>query len=185
VSLYHWSPVWLFWNQLYKCDYWNFLFLFAEQTNPKKVKQEVNGTVILPPLVFSFPWFLEMCQQPSAALVGGGWGSELSGAGLMCCFPPSRHAPTPSSCRFRSVSLLAVFRRWKWKVPHVCQSLTLLHKHRQNQFPLGWSWRRRRLRRRRRRRRKLELEKEQLGSWSQVVNALKPFFCSVGDAKVE
>jgi hypothetical protein len=30
----------------------NFLFLFAKQTNPKPVKQEVNGTVILPPLIF-------------------------------------------------------------------------------------------------------------------------------------
>jgi hypothetical protein len=40
----------LVWNQLY--DNWQFLFLFAKQTNPKPVKQEVNGTVILPPLVF-------------------------------------------------------------------------------------------------------------------------------------
>ncbi len=30
----------------------NFCFLFAKQTNPKPVKQVVNGTVILPPLVF-------------------------------------------------------------------------------------------------------------------------------------
>jgi len=50
VSLYHWPPVWLVWNQLY--DNWQFLFLFAKQTNPKKVKQEVNSAVILPPLVF-------------------------------------------------------------------------------------------------------------------------------------
>jgi hypothetical protein len=32
ASLYHWPPVWLVWNQLY-C-YWQFLFLFAKQTNP-------------------------------------------------------------------------------------------------------------------------------------------------------
>ncbi len=44
VSLWCW-PVWLVWNQLY--DNWQFLFLFA-----KPVKQEVNGTMILPPLVF-------------------------------------------------------------------------------------------------------------------------------------
>ncbi len=51
VSLYHWPPVWLVQNQLY--DYWQFLFLFAKQTNPKQsVKQEVNGTVMFPPLVF-------------------------------------------------------------------------------------------------------------------------------------
>jgi FPC/CPF motif-containing protein YcgG len=28
------------------------LFLFAKQTNPNQSKQEVNGTFILPPLVF-------------------------------------------------------------------------------------------------------------------------------------
>ncbi len=32
VSLYHWPPVCLVWNQLY--DYWQFLFLFAKQTTP-------------------------------------------------------------------------------------------------------------------------------------------------------
>ncbi len=30
-SLYHWLPVWLLWNRLY--DHWQFLFLFAKQTN--------------------------------------------------------------------------------------------------------------------------------------------------------
>ncbi len=50
VSLYCWPPVWLVWNQLY--NNWQFLFLFAKQTNPKPVKHEVNITVILPPLVF-------------------------------------------------------------------------------------------------------------------------------------
>jgi hypothetical protein len=33
-------------------DYRQFLLLFAKQTNPNPVRQEVNGTVILPPLVF-------------------------------------------------------------------------------------------------------------------------------------
>ncbi len=50
VSLYRWPPVWLVWNQLY--DNWQFLFLFAKADWSKPVKQEVNGTVILPPLVF-------------------------------------------------------------------------------------------------------------------------------------
>ncbi len=31
LSLYHWPPVWLVWNQLY--DNWQFLFLFAKHTN--------------------------------------------------------------------------------------------------------------------------------------------------------
>jgi len=34
VSLYHWPPVWLVWNQLY--DNWQFLFLLAKQTNPNQ-----------------------------------------------------------------------------------------------------------------------------------------------------
>ncbi len=42
-------PVWLVWNQLY--EKWQFLFLFAKQTNWKPVKKEVNSTVILPLLV--------------------------------------------------------------------------------------------------------------------------------------
>ncbi len=49
VTLYHWPPVWLVWNQLY--DKWQYLFLFGKQTNPNQ-SQEVNGKVILPPLVF-------------------------------------------------------------------------------------------------------------------------------------
>ncbi len=34
VSQYRWPPVWLVWNQLY--DNWQFLFLFAKQTNPNQ-----------------------------------------------------------------------------------------------------------------------------------------------------
>ncbi len=34
VSLYHWPPVWLVWNQPY--DNWQFFFLFAKQTNPNQ-----------------------------------------------------------------------------------------------------------------------------------------------------
>ncbi len=34
VSLYCWPPVWLVWNQLYVN--WQYLFLFAEQTNPNQ-----------------------------------------------------------------------------------------------------------------------------------------------------
>ncbi len=34
VSLYHWPPVWLVWNQLY--DNGQFLFLFVKQTNPNQ-----------------------------------------------------------------------------------------------------------------------------------------------------
>ncbi len=34
VSLYHWTPVWLVWNQLY--GNWKFFFLFENQTNPNQ-----------------------------------------------------------------------------------------------------------------------------------------------------
>jgi hypothetical protein len=34
VSLYRRPPAWLVWNQLY--EYWQFLFLFAKQTNPNQ-----------------------------------------------------------------------------------------------------------------------------------------------------
>ncbi len=34
VSLYHWPPVWLVWNQLY--DNWQLLLLFAKQTYPNQ-----------------------------------------------------------------------------------------------------------------------------------------------------
>ena len=46
VSLYHWPPVWLFWISLF------FLIkteIISSQTaDSEPVKQEVNGTVILP-----------------------------------------------------------------------------------------------------------------------------------------
>ncbi len=69
VSLYRWPPVWLVWNQLY--DYWQFLFLlflFAIQTNPNQSKQEVNGTVILPPLVFHGPGFSGLTRKHQTRL---------------------------------------------------------------------------------------------------------------------
>ncbi len=34
VSLYRRPPIWLVWSQLF--DYWQFLFLFAKQTNPNQ-----------------------------------------------------------------------------------------------------------------------------------------------------
>ncbi len=36
VSLYHWLPLWLVWNQLY--GNWQVLFLYAKQTNPNQSK---------------------------------------------------------------------------------------------------------------------------------------------------
>ncbi len=52
VSLYHWPPVWLVWNQLY-CN-WQFLFLFAKQTNPN---QSNRRSIVQWYFPFSIPWF--------------------------------------------------------------------------------------------------------------------------------
>ena len=40
VSLYHWTPVWLVWNQLY--DNWQFLFFFAKQANPNQSNRGIG-----------------------------------------------------------------------------------------------------------------------------------------------
>ncbi len=50
VSLYHWPPVWLVWNQLY--DNWQFLFLFAKQTNSNQSNRRST---------FSIPWWCALC----------------------------------------------------------------------------------------------------------------------------
>ncbi len=44
LKLYHWPPIWLVWNQLY--DNWQFLFLFAKQTNPNQSNR--RSTVVYP-----------------------------------------------------------------------------------------------------------------------------------------
>jgi hypothetical protein len=49
VSLHRWPPVWLVWNQLY--DNWQFLFLFAKQTNPKQSNRRSTVQWYFPPLV--------------------------------------------------------------------------------------------------------------------------------------
>ncbi len=51
VSLYHWPAVWLVWNQLY--DNWQFLFLFAKQTNQTG---QTGGQLYSDTSFFSIPW---------------------------------------------------------------------------------------------------------------------------------
>ncbi len=51
VSLYRWPPVWLVWNWLY--DNWQFLFLFAKQTNPNQSNRRSMVQWCFPP--FSIP----------------------------------------------------------------------------------------------------------------------------------
>jgi len=52
ASLYHWPPVWLVWNQLY--DNWQFLYLFAKQTNPNS---QIGGQWYSDTSSFSVPWY--------------------------------------------------------------------------------------------------------------------------------
>ncbi len=44
VSLYHWPPVLLVWNQLY--GNWHFLFLFAKQMNPNQSNSRTTGLTL-------------------------------------------------------------------------------------------------------------------------------------------
>ncbi len=50
VSLYHWPPVWLVWISLFLKIKTKIVCCHTADSKP--VKQEVDGTVILPPLVF-------------------------------------------------------------------------------------------------------------------------------------
>ncbi len=66
VSLYHLPPVWLVWNQLY--DNWQFLFLFAKQTNPNQSSRRSTVQWYFTLLVFlgqnPFLWhFLQQSLQ--------------------------------------------------------------------------------------------------------------------------
>jgi hypothetical protein len=60
VTLYCWPPVWLVWNQLY--DYWQFLFLFAKQTNPNQSNRRSMGQWYFPLqhslLFLLYPWVI-------------------------------------------------------------------------------------------------------------------------------
>jgi len=51
ISLYHWPPVWQVWNQQY--DNWQFLYLFANQTNPTN---QTGGQWYSDTSPFSIPW---------------------------------------------------------------------------------------------------------------------------------
>ena len=51
VSLYHRPPVWLVWNQQY--DNWQFLLIFAKQTNPNRSNRRSTVLWYFP---FSIPW---------------------------------------------------------------------------------------------------------------------------------
>ncbi len=64
VSLYHWPPVWLVWNQLY--GNWQFWFLSAKQTNPNQSNRRTTGQWYFP---FSIPWYLYLHLICSIGLI--------------------------------------------------------------------------------------------------------------------
>jgi len=62
VSLYCWPPVCLVWNQLY--DNWQFLVLFAKQTNSNQSNRRSTVQWYFPPLIFPDQYFrLGVCYQ--------------------------------------------------------------------------------------------------------------------------
>jgi hypothetical protein len=60
VSLYHWPPVGLVWNQLY--DNWQLLFLFAKQTNPNQSNRRSTVQWYFP-LLYSLVYGFNSKQQ--------------------------------------------------------------------------------------------------------------------------
>ncbi len=64
VSLYCWPPVRMVWNQLY--DNWQFLFLFAKQTNLNQSNRRSMVQWYFP-LYYSLVWVLS-CVMPSVML---------------------------------------------------------------------------------------------------------------------
>ncbi len=64
ASLYHWPPVWLVWNQLY--GYWQFLFLFAKQTNPN---QSNRRSMVQWYFLFSIPWLVYLLLSVSFSVL--------------------------------------------------------------------------------------------------------------------
>ncbi len=82
VSLYHWPPIWLVWNQLYgNCP---FLFLLTKQNNPNQTGgQWYNDTS-----PFSIPWLHDReCKRRLT------WNSSS-------CRRPSRARPAKSLTMF-------------------------------------------------------------------------------------
>jgi hypothetical protein len=64
VSLYCWPPVWLVWKQLY--GYWQFLFLFAKQTNPNQSNRRSMVQWYFP---FSIPWLVSLLLSVSFSVL--------------------------------------------------------------------------------------------------------------------
>jgi len=72
VSLYHWPPVWLVWNQLY--DNWQFLFLIPNRLIQFQTSQ-TGGQQYSDTSPFSIPWLMWIIQGKSFDLGSDkGWG---------------------------------------------------------------------------------------------------------------
>jgi len=64
VSPYYWPPVWLVWNQLF--ENWNFLFLFAKQTNSN---QSNRRSMVQWYFLFSIPCFESLTSFVAWSLI--------------------------------------------------------------------------------------------------------------------
>ncbi len=101
------TSFWLVWNQLH--DNWQFLFLLLTDYS-KPVKHEVNGNVILPPLVFP---------------AGCGY-SECRGARLLGQFLPFCNNLVRWQISWRPPQLLGGFQ-WRNDDQSIFDKLTLGH----------------------------------------------------------
>ncbi len=66
IKVHHWPPVWLIWNRLH--NYWQFLFLFAQQTNPNQSNRRSTVQWYFPPLVF--PGFAFVSSVINSTIMG-------------------------------------------------------------------------------------------------------------------
>jgi len=89
VSVYHCPPVWLLWNRLY--DSWQFLFLFAKQTNPNQSNR--RSTV---QWYFPLKYSLVVCFAPMQPHLPGR--AELLSR---CAASPARWPPSCARCSRR------------------------------------------------------------------------------------
>ncbi len=101
-GMYQWPPVWLVWNQQY--DNWNFLFLFAKQTNPNQSKRRSTVQWYFP-LQYSLhcvSLLLQKCLMISQGMyqwpVWLVWNQQYDNWNFLCLFTKHDH-PNQSNRR--------------------------------------------------------------------------------------
>jgi len=105
VSLYHWPPVWLVWNQLY--SNWKFLFLFAKQTNPNQSNRRSTVHWYFP-LQYSLVGYIGCLSDPLLELCSDIFWAGFAGQGVLNKVPTvwldGRH-PNKSNYQFDKLTI--------------------------------------------------------------------------------